>query len=228
MNNIILKAYNIHKSYLIGGEKLHVLKGLGIEVSKGEILMVMGASGAGKSTLLHVLGGLDYPDEGEVIINDINLYEIGDDKICALRNERIGFIFQFYHLLPEFTALENVMLPATIYNRKRLRKGDIFNKANNLLKNVGLAQRVHHKPGELSGGEQQRVAIARALINDPELILCDEPTGNLDSENSKRLIDLLQRLNQENQQTFMIVSHDESISKVAHRVIKIEDGRLVN
>ncbi|MCK5306085.1 MAG: ABC transporter ATP-binding protein [Candidatus Omnitrophica bacterium] len=227
MNNLILKAYNLHKRYPSGYEKLDVLKGLDIEISKGEILMVMGRSGAGKSTLLHILGGLDFPSEGRVLMNDVDIYKLNDSKRASLRNEKIGFIFQFFHLLPEFTALENVMLPAVINKARRAGRKGLRKRASRLIEQVGLSERANHRPGELSGGEQQRVAVARALINEPELVLCDEPTGNLDSENSGRLVDLLKELNNKNKQTFMIVSHDETISEAAHRVVKIEDGRII-
>ncbi len=227
MNNLILKAYNLHKRYPSGYEKLDVLKGLDIEISKGEILMVIGRSGAGKSTLLHILGGLDFPTEGRVLMNDVDIYKLNDSKRASLRNKKIGFIFQFFYLLPEFTALENVMLPAVINKVRRSGRKGLRKRASRLIEQVGLSERANHRPGELSGGEQQRVAVARALINEPELVLCDEPTGNLDSENSVRLVDLLKELNSKNKQTFMIVSHDETIGEAAHRVVKIEDGRII-
>lgn len=227
MNNFILEAHNVHKSYPAGREKIDILKGIDLEITSGQMLMLIGPSGAGKSTLLHILGGLENPTEGKVIIDGINLYEANDTRRASLRNESIGFVFQFYHLLPEFTALENVLLPAVINNKRRIRRKELIDRANSLLDDVGLSHRVSHRPGELSGGEQQRVAVARALMNEPKLILCDEPTGNLDSENSKKLMSLLEKMNQENKQTFMIVSHDEELSRMAHRIIRIKDGKFI-
>jgi len=227
MNDYILEADNIHKSYPSAGDKLHVLKGLSLKIPKGKIIVVIGPSGAGKSTLLHVLGGLDYPQKGRVLIDNIDIYKINDNKRASIINKKIGFVFQFYHLLPEFTALENAVLPAMIKNTGRLSKRKLNQRAQILLNNVGLSERTHHKPNELSGGEQQRVAVARALMNEPELLLCDEPTGNLDSENSNRLMELLKKLNREKKQTFIIVSHDDSMAEVADKVIKIKDGKFL-
>jgi lipoprotein-releasing system ATP-binding protein len=228
MSKIILKAKNIHKYYPSGNDKLEVLKAVDIEIREGEILSLVGQSGAGKSTLLHILGGLDEPSEGEVCIREFNIYKLPDSKRALLRNKSIGFIFQFFHLLPEFTALENIMLPALMVNSKGIRKKEIRKKAQELVSQVGLSAREKHKPSQLSGGEQQRIAIARALINQPELVLCDEPTGNLDSENSKKFMMLLKDLNKNTKQTFMIVSHDKAVADVGDKVIKIEDGRIVN
>jgi len=228
MNDVILKANNIHKYYPSGKEKLHVLRGLDLEIKRAQILVIIGPSGAGKSTLLHILGGLDCPSKGRVLIDGVDLYKIPDNKRAKLRNEKIGFVFQFYHLLPEFTALENVILPFLIKNARKMKKREVHNRAYELLDEVGLINRAHHKPDQLSGGEQQRVAVARALMNEPELLLCDEPTGNLDSKSSERLIDLLRSLNEKNHQTLMIVSHNESMNKVADRVIKIKDGKFLN
>jgi len=228
MSKIILEAHNIHRFYPSGNEKLEVLKGVNIDVKEGEILSLVGQSGAGKSTLLHILGGLDVPNEGEVFLRDDNIYKLSDSKRAILRNRHVGFIFQFFYLLPEFTALENVMIPAMISSAKSLSKKETIDRARSLIDQVGLSSREQHNPNQLSGGEQQRIAIAGALMNKPELVLCDEPTGNLDSDNSQRLTALLQKLNKKNNQTFMIVSHDMSVAEIGHRIIKIDDGKIVN
>ena len=221
----MIQARGLRKVYKNGAKELEVLKGIDLKVGKGEVLAVLGPSGAGKSTLLHLLGGLDSPTQGEVLIGGIDIYSLGDRERARLRNRKIGFVFQFYHLLPEFDALENVMLPLLIKgeNGKGWRE-----RAAGLLRSVGLEGRMNHRPGELSGGEQQRVAIARALINDPELLLCDEPTGNLDSETGKNIIDLLWELNKSRKMTLMIVTHDVQIAKDAKRVLHIRDGRIIN
>lgn len=223
-DGILLSAHNIHKTYRQGREELHVLKGVSLKIGRGKITSVVGPSGAGKSTLLHILGGLDSPDEGQVIFAGLNIYGLNDIRRSRLRNKRIGFVFQFYHLLPEFSALENVILPAVMDATSFLKAKE---KAWELLKLVGLAQRTEHKPAQLSGGEQQRVAIARTLINDPDIILCDEPTGNLDSERGQEIVQLLGNLNQQKQKTLIIVSHEERIAQMAHRIVHIRDGKLV-
>ena len=219
----MIEARGLRKIYRNGAEELEVLKGIDIKVEKGEILAVLGPSGAGKSTLLHLLGGLDPPTAGEVLIDGTDIYSLGDRERARMRNRKIGFVFQFYHLLPEFDALENVMLPLLIRggNGKGRRETGI-----ELLKSVGLEGRMGHRPGQLSGGEQQRVAIARALANGPELLLCDEPTGNLDSESGKNIIDLLWELNKSRKMTLMIVTHDAQIAKDAKRVLHIRDGKI--
>ncbi len=222
----ILEAFNLHKSYSQAGETLHVLKGVDLEISGGEMMAIIGPSGAGKSTLLHILGGLDNPDEGKVVLEGEEIYHLSDGKRAEIRNKRIGFVFQFYHLLPEFSALENVMLPLLIKedNVKIVKHAE---KGFALLERVGLKLRATHKPYQLSGGEQQRVAIARALINEPRIIFCDEPTGNLDSQSGEEIIRLLMELNKKNHQTLVIVTHDEEIARLADRVIHIRDGKLV-
>jgi len=212
---IILK--NIHKSY----GSLKVLKGINLEVQKGEIVSAKGASGAGKSTMLHILGTLDEPDEGEVIIDGVKLNTLQQKKLARFRNENIGFIFQFHHLLPEFTALENVSIPAWINGTP---EDDALDKAKKLLIDLGLKNRLEHKPNELSGGEQQRVAVARALINNPSVVLADEPSGNLDSDNSRQLHKLLFKLRDEYNQTFVIVTHNEELANMADRKLVIKDG----
>ncbi|HPN88831.1 MAG TPA: ABC transporter ATP-binding protein [Candidatus Omnitrophota bacterium] len=222
----MLEAKNIYKSYRQAGNILTVLKGVNIKVDRGEILCVVGPSGAGKSTLLHILGGLDDPDQGEVFLNNENIYAGSDEKRAKIRNQKIGFIFQFYHLLPDFTAIENVMLPAIIDGAQKNIK-DIEVKSLEVLTEIGLKDRVKHKPSQLSGGEQQRVAIARALMNNPDVVLCDEPTGNLDSQNGDAIKDILVRLNEKNRQTLIIVSHDEGFKRIAHRTIYMRDGKIV-
>ena len=204
---------------------MHVLRGIELKVSEGEFLTIIGPSGAGKSTLLHILGGLDKPSEGKVVFENQEIYSLGDKERANIRNSKIGFVFQFYHLLPEFTALENIILPSLIKadmaGRNRLEE-----KGLSLLAQVGLRQRVSHKPYQLSGGEQQRIAIARSLINEPKIIFCDEPTGNLDSKNGSEIVELLLKLNREKNQALVIVTHDEYIAKKSKRIIHIKDGQL--
>jgi len=221
----MLEARNVHKSYQQMGHTLPVLKGIDLKIEEGEILAIVGPSGAGKSTLLHVLGGLDAPQEGKVFLDGEDIYRLSDLARANIRNKNIGFVFQFYHLLPEFTALENIFLPLMIKERKmKLKK--LQDSGVNLLEQVGLKERAAHKPYQLSGGEQQRVAIVRALINDPQIIFCDEPTGNLDSATGEEIMNLLIRLNKDNHQTIVIVTHDENIAKQSHRVIHMRDGQL--
>ncbi len=226
---MLLKAVDINKFYdqADGRGRLHVLKSIDLSIKEGEIVSIIGPSGAGKSTLLHILGGLDSPDVGEVVLDEQNIYALNDKARAKIRNEKIGFIFQFYHLLPEFTALENVILPAMIKENKGNPKQ--FNEAGiDLLGQVGLKERIYHKPYQLSGGEQQRVAIARALMNKPKIFFCDEPTGNLDSQTGEEIIELLLKANSQYKQTLVIVTHDEKISKRSHRSIYIRDGKLTN
>lgn len=187
------------------------------------MISVMGASGVGKSTLLNILGTLDRPTTGEVIFNGMNICEKSDMELASFRNSKIGFIFQFHHLLPEFTAFENVMMPAIIHKKDR-RKA--IQAAEELLAKVGLQDRMHHRPGELSGGEQQRVAIARALINTPEIILADEPTGNLDTHTGEEVFDLLRKINQESNTTFILVTHNEKLAHQTNRILKMVDGQI--
>lgn len=223
---MILEATNIEKSYRQAGATLHVLKGIDLKINDAEMVAIVGPSGAGKSTLLHILGGLDYPDQGKVVLEGEEIYSLSDAQRARIRNRRIGFVFQFYHLLPEFTALENVILPQLIKedDAKIVKYED---KGLALLERVGLKLRAAHKPYQLSGGEQQRVAIARALINEPRIVFCDEPTGNLDSQSGEEVIRLLTELNKKNRQTLVVVTHDEDIARLADRVIHIRDGQLV-
>jgi lipoprotein-releasing system ATP-binding protein len=219
----MLKATDIYKTYTNGPQPIEVIKGIDLIVIEGELIVIMGPSGVGKSTLLHLIGGLDHPTKGTILIDNINIFDLNDKQLAAFRNRSIGFIFQFHHLLPEFTALENVMIPAMMYHK---RENKIEENAIKLLTEVGLKHRLLHKPGELSGGEQQRVAVARALINKPRLVLADEPTGNLDKKNSEMLYQLIIRLNKEFKHTFIIVTHNEMMSKEADRVIELEDGKI--
>ncbi|MEJ5351087.1 MAG: ABC transporter ATP-binding protein [Melioribacteraceae bacterium] len=226
MNNYIIEAKDIKKSfYKTKEKKLEILKGISLNVEAGKITLIVGASGAGKSTLLHILGGLDLPDSGEVIIKGTNIFKLGDDKLSSFRNKNIGFVFQFHHLLPEFDALENVVIPMMI-NGTSLKQA--VKRAEELLDIVGLKERMHHKPSELSGGEQQRVAIARALANEPSIILADEPTGNLDSQNSEAVHNLFVELNKNFGITFLIVTHNPSLINLGDYVFEMKDGLIFN
>jgi len=222
---VIIEASNIVKSYFSFKNELRVLKGINLTVKKGEIVSIVGPSGAGKSTLLHILGGLDQPNRGLVRFDGEDIYSLDDAARAKIRNDKIGFVFQFYHLLPEFTALENVLLPAMI-QKPHAKKKELEESGLDLLGKVGLKERVGHKPYQLSGGEQQRVAIARALINHPQIVFCDEPTGNLDSESGQGIINLLMELNKRINQTLIIVTHDEEVAQRSHRTIHIKDGEL--
>lgn len=215
----MIKVENISKSY----GKLEVLKGVSLEVEKSQVLCLMGASGAGKSTLLHIMGTLDTPDEGRVLIGGEDVFRMNLRQLAEYRNRHIGFIFQFHHLLPEFTALENVCLPAWIAGRGRK---EAEKEALHLLEMLRLSDRAQHKPQELSGGEQQRVAVARALINRPSVVFADEPSGNLDTENARELHQLFLNLRDELQQTFVIVTHNPQLSEMADRTLVMEDGQL--
>lgn len=224
MSNIILSANNITKSFLkIDGQRLEILKGISLEIEANKISMIVGASGAGKSTLLHILSGLDYPDTGTVTIKDEEIFKLNDDKLSNFRNKNIGFVFQFHHLLPEFDATENIALPIMI-NGTSLHKAK--KQAEELLELVGLQDRLHHKPSELSGGEQQRVAVARALANKPKLIFADEPTGNLDSTNSEMIHKLFIDLKNKLQLTFLIVTHNPELIKLADNIFEMKDGKI--
>ncbi len=216
----MIRATNIHKSY----GNLTVLKGVSLEIPKGELVSIVGKSGAGKSTLLHILGTLDPTDQGEVHINEQAISSLNQKQLAQFRNQNIGFIFQFHHLLPEFTALENVCIPAFINGQS---KEESAKRAKELLSYLGLAERLEHKPTQLSGGEQQRVAVARALMNKPAVVFADEPSGNLDSESSQELHQLLFQLRDDFQQTFVIVTHNEELAKMSDRRLVMRDGILV-
>jgi ABC-type lipoprotein export system ATPase subunit len=219
----LIIARDLGRTYRIGKRSLNVLRGVNLEMARGDFLALRGASGAGKSTLLHLLGGLDVPDAGEISFAGKNLAKLSAAKLAAFRNFKVGFVFQAYHLLPELTALENVCLPARI---ARVSASDAAKRGRELLARVGLGERVEHRPYELSGGEQQRVAIARALINSPELLLADEPTGNLDSKTGGEIIELLKSLRAEKQTTLIIATHDARVAAHAERVIELVDGRI--
>jgi lipoprotein-releasing system ATP-binding protein len=219
----LLVAENLTKSFHDGLEELHVLRGVNLRIEKGEMLAITGPSGAGKSTLLHLLGTLDRPTDGKVYLEGADIYGLPDAKLAPVRNKRIGFVFQFYHLLPEFSVFENVLLPAMAGGKGKTARG----RALQLLDRIGLGKRMHHLPGQLSGGEMQRTAIARALINNPDVVFADEPTGNLDRDNSMSILNLMRELNEEDKQTFVIATHDCSIAEQAKRVLSLTDGRLV-
>lgn len=216
----MINAKNIHKSF---GE-LEVLKGVDLQIKKGEIVSIVGPSGAGKTTLLQILGTLDKPNTGDVLVNDIDFSKLGEKELAVFRNQHIGFIFQFHQLLPEFTALENVMIPALIARKDNKKTNQ---KAKELLKFLKLSDRMEHKPSELSGGERQRVAVARALINDPGLILADEPSGSLDSKNKEELHRLLFDLRDRFGLTIVIVTHDKELAALSDRVIQMRDGQII-
>jgi len=219
----LLKACDLHKTYTIGRRSLEVLQGVSLTVNRGELLALRGASGAGKSTLLHLLGGLDVPNQGEIWFDGKNLAQFSDVVLAQWRNTGVGFIFQAYHLLPELDALENVCLPARM---ARVPAAQAEARGRELLQRVGLGARLDHKPAELSGGEQQRVAIARALINAPELVLADEPTGNLDSHTGEEIIELLCALRVERQTTLLVATHDAKVAARAPRILELADGRI--
>ena len=220
----LVQSRGLKKSFKVGDDYLEVLRGLNFSIMKGEMLGIVGVSGAGKSTLLHIIGALDRPTEGDVIFNSQGIFKMTDIQLAEFRNRKIGFVFQFHHLLPEFTALENVMLPVLISKKG---KDEAIKEAKRILTEVGLRDRINHKPGQLSGGEQQRVAVARALINNPQLVLADEPTGNLDSKTSEDVYELLYKLNREMGQTFVIVTHNDTLVKRMTRVIRLADGMIV-
>ncbi len=222
LNKIVLTD-NLYKNYYLNTLPVEVLKGIDLEIYKGEIVAVMGPSGVGKSTLLHILGVLDRPTSGRVLIEDIDIFQYDDQQLAEYRNKTVGFVFQFHHLLPEFSALENVMLPGLIAG---INKITVRNRAIELLTEVGLEKRLDHRPNELSGGEQQRVAVARALINSPKLLLADEPSGNLDRQSAEALHQLFWELNQKLKQTLIIVTHNLDLAGQADRVIELFDGRV--
>jgi len=206
-----------------GPETLHVLSGVDLDIRKGEMLAIVGASGVGKSTFLHIVGGLERPTSGKVLYGSVDVFGLNNDRLAQFRNEHVGFVFQFHHLLPEFTALENVMMPALIRNAGREEAAQLASK---LLTEVGLGARLHHRPGELSGGEQQRVAVARALVLNPDVVLADEPTGNLDSHTGEAVHELLQNLNKQKGTTFIIVTHNDKLAIRADRVFRMAEGKL--
>ncbi len=230
MTNLV-EAVEIKKSFQTEAGDLQVLKGINLSIKEGEMVGIVGVSGVGKSTLLHILGALDSPTSGKVFYSSANIFSLDGKSLASFRNKTMGFVFQFHHLLPEFTAFENIMMPGLI-NRSQnaeVRRDykEIYKKAEELLNEMGLSERKTHRPGELSGGEQQRVAVARALILEPKIVLADEPTGNLDAITGEELFNIFVNLNKEKGITFVIVTHNESLSKRCHRVLKMVDGRVV-
>ncbi|MCH7782889.1 ABC transporter ATP-binding protein [candidate division KSB1 bacterium] len=221
---IVLKVKNISKQFKMGDKTIQVLKDVNFSLRRGEIASILGVSGAGKSTLLSIIGTLDRPSGGTVILEDKNITSFNENQLCELRNQKIGFVFQFHYLLPEFTALENVAMPGLI---QRLPRKIVFEKAESLLSEVGLSDRAEHKPNELSGGELQRVAVARSLVNDPVLVLADEPTGNLDRENGDAVYALMLKLSRDSGKTFLVVTHNETIAKRTDRVLTLADGVMI-
>lgn len=224
MSKPVLACYNLAKSYLDGASKIEVLKEINLEISPSEMVAIVGASGSGKSTLLHLLGGLDKPTQGHVALNGKNIQTLSEKEKCKLRNHHLGFVYQFHHLLPEFSALENVGMPLLIQGGTSRQ---IREKAANLLEQVGLKNRMTHRLGQLSGGERQRVAIARALVTHPLCVLADEPTGNLDPYNADRVLQLFFDLQKAHQTSVVMVTHDPDIAKHAQRVMRIEEGKLI-
>ncbi len=225
MKSPLIEVDNIYKSFPVFAGSINVLNGITITIHRGEMMSIVGASGVGKSTFLQILGALDRPSSGRLLYEGKDIFALSDDALASFRNRSVGFVFQFHHLLPEFSALENVMMPGLIMGtpQKNVRQ-----KAESLLGELGLGDRFSHKPGEMSGGEQQRVAVARALILDPMVVLADEPTGNLDTKTGEELFDLLKRLNTDKGITFVIVTHNEKLASECHRTIKMLDGRIVD
>jgi len=226
MNNHMIETLAVCKSYKDNSASLNVLKEINLKVGSDEFLVIQGPSGAGKSTLLHILGGLDQPSRGQVIFCGTDLYNLSDNQRAAIRNKKIGFVFQFFHLLPELNALENVLLPAFFNSWWQGKKTKAY--AQQLLEKLGLSGRLTHKPKQLSGGEQQRVAIARALINRPQILFCDEPTGNLDSDNGRNILELIKNLKKESNFAVVLVTHDNDIAAYADRVVRLKDGIIQN
>lgn len=219
----IVEVRELEKNYRMGKILVPALRGISFDVEEGELLTIFGPSGSGKSTLLHLMGCLDRPDGGEILVDDSNVFKLGDDELAEIRLTKMGFVFQFFNLLPRLTALRNVELPLTIAG---VSEKESLKRAEELLELVGLEDRMGHRPSELSGGEQQRVAMARALINDPEIVLADEPTGNLDTKTGWEIVQLVKKLNREKRQTFVVVTHDEHIAEAADRTIHLKDGLI--
>ena len=219
----IIKLQNINKSYKVGENSLHVLKDINLTVEKGEFIAILGASGSGKSTLMNIIGCMDNSDDGEYFLEDIQIHKCGDDELGKVRNENIGFIFQKYHLIPQYTVIQNVMMPLLI---RGMSRREATEKAREILESIGLGDRMEHKPNELSGGQQQRVAIARALVTKPALLLADEPTGALDSNTGKEILQLFKELN-EIGNTIIMITHDTNVANYSKRVLYLDDGVLI-
>ena len=224
----MLETKNVHKFYDTGAEKLHVLKGISLKIMRSQFSAIIGPSGAGKSTLLHILAGLDSPSQGQVFLEETDLSSLRENELCDIRNKKIGFVFQFYHLLPEFTVLENVQMPFLISSQPSAFGSQLKDNAKKILTKVGLTGRLGHFPSQLSGGEKQRVAIARALINAPEILFCDEPTGNLDSETGSEIMELIHKIRKDSAMTVVLVTHNIELAKTADKVFHLKDGILVN
>jgi len=219
----MIKLEEIVRSYTMGKTQVQALRGLDLEVQDGEFVAIMGPSGSGKSTLIHLMGGLDLPDKGKVILGDLDIYSKNGNYLAELRGKKIGFVFQSFNLIPTLSALKNVELPMVF---QQVPRKDRQKRAQQLLEQVGLGERLHHKPMELSGGEQQRVAIARALVNNPEILLADEPTGNLDTESGEQIMRILNELNEKKGMTLVVITHNPDVARYAHRVIRMKDGRI--
>jgi lipoprotein-releasing system ATP-binding protein len=219
----MIRLEQLTKTFVKDGNRIEVLRGIDLKVERGDSLALLGVSGAGKSTLIHIVGTLDHPTSGALYINDLDVFRWSEKELAEFRNRKIGFVFQFHHLLPEFTSLENTMMPALI---GRLSKEEARKKARTILAELGLEHRLTHKPGELSGGEQQRVALARAMVMEPEILLADEPTGNLDTETGKKVEDLLLNFNQNKNVTLVVVTHNKSLADRMSRSIGLRDGRV--
>src|SRR5213594_2295464 len=226
-NGALVRLIDVHKTYRTGEMEVPAVRGVSLEIKRGEFVALMGASGSGKSTLMNILGCLDRPTSGRYFLDDADVSGLDRDRLADIRNRKIGFVFQNFNLLPRTSALENVELPL-LYNGKAYSAEERHRKALGLLEAVGLVQRAHHMPNQLSGGQQQRVAIARALVNDPEILLADEPTGNLDSRTSVEIMEILQRLNRDKGITIILITHEHDIAEYGHRVITFRDGRVVS
>lgn len=226
----LIKVNNLKKSFFTPAGELKILKGIDLEIKRGEMVAIVGASGVGKSTFLHILGTLDRPTEGKVILEGLDLFSLSERELFRIRNTQIGFVFQFHYLLPEFTAIENILMPAMIYRGQKSGQDfsidTFYDRATGLMRELGIYERRNHRPGELSGGEQQRVAVARALILEPKVVLADEPTGNLDTATGEGLFDLLIDLNKRKGITFVIVTHNRQLAERCSRILRMSDGRI--